>query len=269
MIETPLTIKQVTLRVITIILLVEFIIMLLLAVIPLNISFYAEALIDVVLLALFSTPLIYVWVIKPFMADLNHAFNKIKTLAHTDPLTQLANRRLLSLHLKKVIAETIRHQLHGAVVLLDLNGFKSINDNHGHDAGDAVLTEVAKRLQDNSRAEDIVARLGGDEFVVIIHHLNNKDQSARCSALQTACKLADLISQPIDFNGLTLKVTASIGVRLLDCEGLDTETAIREADMAMYHCKQTLGECIVFFDKPHKDAEPLLTVEQLDSQAIA
>lgn len=95
MIENPLSIKQVTVRIITIILLVEFMIMLLLTIIPFSMGIYLEALFDVVLLALFSTPLIYAWVIKPFVTDLGNAFNKIRMLAHTDPLTQLANRRLL------------------------------------------------------------------------------------------------------------------------------------------------------------------------------
>lgn len=228
-------------------------------------SIYLEAAIDIVLLALISTPLIYVWVIKPFVTDLNDVFNKIRTLAHTDPLTQLANRRLLSIHLKKIIAETIRHEFHGAVVLFDLNGFKAINDNYGHDAGDAVLTKIAERLKDNSRTEDIVARLGGDEFVVIIHHLNNNDQSSRTAALQTANKLADLVTQPIDFNGSTLQVTASFGVRLLDSEELDTETVMREADIAMYHCKHSLDNSVVVFDKHNKDREPALIARQSQS----
>ncbi len=269
MIESPLSIKQVTVRIIAIILLVEFIIMLLLAVIPFSMNIYLEAVIDIVLLALFSTPLIYAWVIKPFVTDLSDAFNKIKALAHTDPLTQLANRRLLSIHLKKIIAETIRHEFHGAVVLFDLNGFKAINDNYGHDAGDAVLTKIAERLKDNSRTEDIVARLGGDEFVVIIHHLNNTDQSSHISALQTANKLADIVTQPIEFNGSTLQVTASVGVRLLDSEELDTETVMKEADIAMYHCKQSFDNCAVVFDKQSKDSKPVSAVGQLQPSALS
>jgi len=261
MFESPLSVKQVTVRIITIILLVEFMIMLILAIIPFSMGVYLEALFDVVLLALVSTPLIYAWAIKPFVTDLGVAFNKIKTLAHTDPLTQLANRRLLSIHLKKIIAETIRYEFHGAVILLDLNGFKAINDTYGHDAGDTVLTEIARRLQENSRTEDIVARWGGDEFVVIIHHLNNSNQSARGSALQTANKLANLVNQPIGFNGSTLQVSASIGVRLLDSVELNAETVIRDADMAMYHCKQSIDDCVVFFEKQGKDDEPLLTME--------
>jgi len=249
MIDNPLSIKQVTVRIITIILLVEFMIMLLLTIIPFSMGIYLEALFDVVLLALISTPLIYTWVIKPFVTDLDDAFNKIRTLAHTDPLTQLANRRLLTVHLKKIIAETIRHEFHGAVILLDLNGFKAINDTYGHDAGDAVLIEIARRLQANSRTEDIVARLGGDEFVFIVHHRNNNNKSARSSALQTADKLANLVSQPIDFNGSTLQVSASIGVRLLDSEKLDSETVIKQADMAMYHSKQSPDDSVAFFDK--------------------
>jgi len=243
--------------------------MLLLAIIPFSMGVYLEALVDVVLLAFISTPLIYAWVIKPFVTDLGDAFNKIKMLAHTDPLTQLANRRLLSVHLKKIIAETIRHEFHGAVILLDLDGFKAINDTYGHDAGDAVLTEIARRLQENSRTEDIVARLGGDEFVVIIHHLNNNNQPARSSALQTANKLANLVNQPIHFDGSTLQVSASIGVRLLDSEELNAETVIKDADIAMYHCKQSIDNCVVFFDKQDKGGEPLLTMEQLQSIAAS
>ena len=176
-------------RIVTIIATVEFLIMLLLGVVPLGVSIYSEAFIDLVLLALLSTPLIYVWVINPFVTARDEALSQIKHLAHTDSLTQLPNRRLLSIHLEKLIAGAVRHKIRGAALILDLDGFKDVNDTHGHDAGDEVLFEIAKRLRANTRSEDVAGRLGGDEFFILVQHLDGDERTARDTALWVAEKL--------------------------------------------------------------------------------
>ena len=181
--------------------------------------------------------------------EADEALAQINRLAHTDPLTQLPNRRLLIAHLEKLIAGTVRHKVRGAVLLMDLDGFKVINDIYGHDAGDAVLVEISKRLRSNTRPEDSVGRLGGDEFVVLIHHLDANHEVARDIMLRMAEKLIKLVNKPIIFGGTSLIVGASIGIRLFGSEELDTETAIREADVAMYHAKQAGRGCAVFFEK--------------------
>lgn len=244
-----LTTKQVILRIAAIISLAEFLIMLVLRAIPHEASTYSEAVLDVVSLVVLSTPSIYIWVIKPFVNARDEALAQISHLANVDPLTQLANRRFLSKHLGKAIAGIVRHKIYGALLLLDLDGFKSINDAHGHDAGDAVLVEIAKRLQSITRSEDVVARLGGDEFVVLINHLDVDERIARDKMSRIARKLINLVNQPFDLNGKTLHVGASIGIRLLGFEELDTETAISEADIAMYRAKQAGRGCAVFFEK--------------------
>jgi diguanylate cyclase (GGDEF)-like protein len=194
-----------------------------------------------------STPAIYIWVIKPFVDARDEVIVQINHLAHSDPLTHLANRRLISEHLGKIIASCVRHKDHAVVLLLDLDGFKLVNDNHGHEAGDAVLIAIAERLQSTVRSEDVVGRLGGDEFVVLVHRLGSDEQVAHGKAMVVAQKLIDSINKPVDFNGKTLHVGASIGIRLIGFEKLDTETAISEADNAMYRAKKAKGKgCAVF-----------------------
>ena len=207
------------------------------------------AVLDTALLAVLSAPAIYLWVIRPFVAARDNALAQIGQLANFDPLTQLANRRLLATHLEKAVASIVRHRIYGALLLLDLDRFKPVNDAHGHNAGDAVLVEIARRLQSVTRSEDVVSRLGGDEFLVLIGHLDVDERAARDRASLIANKLINLVNEPIVFHGETLQVGASIGIRLLGFEQLDTETAISEADIAMYRAKQAGRGCAVFFEK--------------------
>jgi two-component system cell cycle response regulator len=244
-----LTTKEVTVRIAIIILSEELLIMLVILAIPHEADPYSEAILDIILLAVLSTPAIYIWVIKPFVDARDEALAQIGYLALTDPLTRLANRRLISTHLGKVIADSVRHKDHAAVLLVDLDGFKPVNDSHGHEAGDAVLVEIAERLRSIARSEDVVGRLGGDEFVVLIHRLGADERIAQETALLIAEKLIHMVNKPFDFNGKTIHVSASIGIRLLGFEELDTETAINEADIAMYRAKEAGRDCAVFFEK--------------------
>lgn len=244
-----LTTKQVVVRIAIIIFSVELLIMLALLVFPYEISIYSVIAFDTVPLTVLSIPAIYIWVIKPYVDARDDALAQISHLALTDPLTQLANRRLISKYLERVIAGRVRHKDYGAVLLIDLDGFKPVNDDHGHDAGDALLVEVAARLQSIVRSEDVAGRLGGDEFVVLIYRLSADERIAHDMALRIAENLIRVVSKPFDFNGQILHVGTSIGIRLLGFEEMDSVAAMREADIAMYRAKQAGGGCAVFFEK--------------------
>jgi len=247
-----LTTRQVIVRIALIMASAEFLVMTALKVIPHGAGTCSEAALDTALLALLSVPAVYIWVIKPFANARDAALEQVRQLANVDPLTQLANRRLLSKHLEKAIASIVRHRIFGALLLMDLDRFKPVNDAHGHNAGDAVLIEVAKRMQSITRSEDIVARVGGDEFLVLISHLDADERTARDKTALIASKLIHLVNEPYEFHGETLRVGASIGIRLLGFEALATDTAISEADLAMYRAKQAGGGCAVFFE-PNED----------------
>ena len=243
-----LSTRQVLVRIAAIVVSVELLIMLALVVAPHTDHPYWEAVLDVASLALFSTPLMYLWVIRPFVTARDEALAQINRLAHIDPLTKLANRRLLSKHLERDIAGSDRHRSYAGLLLIDLDGFKLVNDTHGHEVGDAVLVETARRLRSITRDEDVVGRLGGDEFVVLVNRLADDEQAARAKALQISKKLIELINEPVEFDGGTLHVGASVGIRLLGFGRIDTGTAMREADVALYRAKQTGRGCAVVFE---------------------
>lgn len=238
---------QVMLRIASIVLVIEFMVMLILGYLDHSLNIYTEAALDVIILTLLSTPFIFYWVIKPFVDDRDVAIAQLSDMAHSDPLTKLPNRRQLQLHFDQFIAGSLKNGIRGALMLVDLDHFKSINDIEGHDAGDAVLIEVALRLNAAIRNEDIVSRLGGDEFVILIHHINSDDSSAKAVISSIADKLVKAIQEPIDYKGRKLHVGASIGIRMLEFEEIDTKTLIQDADKAMYQAKQTgKGRAVIF-----------------------
>jgi two-component system, cell cycle response regulator len=234
-----LSTKQVIIRIAAIIASAEFLIMLLLTTLPVEMNRYAEAVLDVLLLAVMSTPAIYTWVIKPYVTARDDALEQIRHLAFTDPLTQLANRRHLLQHLERVTASCIRHKIYGALLLIDLDGFKLVNDEYGHDAGDAVLIEIAIRFISSIRSEDVVSRLGGDEFVVLVDHLDTDKKIAQTKAMHIAEKIISLADTPIEFKNNYLQIGASIGICMLGFEKQDGEATLRKADIAMYRAKKT------------------------------
>jgi len=244
-----ITTKQVAVRIAIIISSAELLIMLLLRVLPFEAGTYSEAILDTVFLTAVTIPAIYLWVIKPFVDARDEALAQISHLAMTDPVTQLANRRLITDHLGNMIASCVRHRDHVAVLLIDLDGFKNVNDRYGHEAGDAVLVEIAKRLKSIVRSEDVVGRLGGDEFIILLQHLGAEETTARESLLRLAEKLISMVNVPFAYNNKTIQVGASIGIRLLGFEQLDSETAIAEADRAMYRAKAAGRGRAVFFKK--------------------
>lgn len=243
-----MTTKQIFIRIAIIIAVVEMLIMMALGHIPHHAGFFSEAIIDVALLVILSSPMIYIWAIKPFIDARGEALSQLRHMAHIDPLTNLANRRLFLTLLEKALASASRHTDYGALLLIDLDNFKHVNDNYGHEAGDALLIEVAERLQSKVRAEDVVGRLGGDEFVVLIHRLGPDEQMARKRAFRIADSLLKTLDSPFEFGGTTLRCGASIGIRLLGFKGLDADEALRGADIAMYRAKEDGGRSVRTFN---------------------
>ena len=163
---------------------------------------------------------------KQHEADLNR-------IAHYDELTEVPNRRLLSDRMQQAIARARRHGKGLAVCYLDLDGFKPINDQFGHDAGDSLLVEISQRLQSLSRGGDTVARLGGDEFVLLWNDI--KSESECHLALE---RILAEVSTPILLGGEQVSVSASIGVTLYPNDNVDADNLLRHADHAMYSAKQ-------------------------------
>jgi diguanylate cyclase (GGDEF)-like protein/PAS domain S-box-containing protein len=164
--------------------------------------------------------------IKQHEADLDR-------IAHYDMLTSVPNRRLLRDRLEQAIAYTRRHGKSLAVCYLDLDGFKPINDQFGHEGGDRMLIEIAHRLQAMSRGEDTVARLGGDEFVLLWNEIGSEADCIR--ALE---RILEKVSEPMLLENEQVSVSASIGVTLYPDDNVDADSLLRHADHAMYTAKQ-------------------------------
>ena len=162
---------------------------------------------------------------------------EIQHLAYHDILTGLPNRSLLQDRLRLAITTARRHQYIGALLFIDLDDFKKINDSLGHPTGDEVLKELANRFTANLRDEDTVARLGGDEFVVILPYLSADIEEADQKALGFAEKLLDLVSLPHHILGHELQVTASIGMVLFPDAAESADSILQFADTAMYQAK--------------------------------
>jgi len=164
---------------------------------------------------------------------------ELDRIAHFDPLTGIPNRRLLDDRLRHAIAHADRSGRPLAVCMLDLDGFKPINDRFGHEAGDQLLVEIVQRLQAMLRAVDTVARLGGDEFVLLLGDLESQVVFER---------ILNEVRKPIRIQNEAVNVSASIGVVLYPEDDADADTLLRHADQAMYRAKQRGRNCVQFFD---------------------
>jgi two-component system cell cycle response regulator len=173
--------------------------------------------------------------------QLEHHSRALESLALHDALTGLPNRRLLMDRLSLAIAHARRNKLTMAVMYLDLDGFKQINDTLGHDAGDTLLSMVAARLVAAVRLEDTVARLGGDEFVIGLWKLNHVEGMDKLVS-----KVIQDVSQPYSIQGRSVNITASIGVGIYPTHGEEVESLMKSADLALYEAKRTgkNGYCI-------------------------
>ncbi len=157
---------------------------------------------------------------------------KLMYLAHYDHLTGLANRTLFRDRLENALARSRRHEVQHAIMYVDLDRFKSVNDSMGHDAGDQLLKAVAKRLKNSVREYDTVARLGGDEFAVLLENLPNETD-----AHQSAERMVEMLREPILIDDVELVVTASIGIAMAPESGQEVDEVLRAADGAMYLSK--------------------------------
>ncbi|WP_343730614.1 EAL domain-containing protein [Duganella sp.] len=160
------------------------------------------------------------------------AQERIHRLAHHDTLTGLANRLSLNLRLEQLLAQTRRGGGHAAVLFIDLDHFKKINDTHGHATGDLLLVAVAQRLQELLREVDTIARLGGDEFIVVTDGAVTPDDASNI-----AVRIVDALSAPYHLQGKTVHSGASVGVAMFPDDGEDAGTLMRHADTAMYAAK--------------------------------
>lgn len=158
---------------------------------------------------------------------------RMEMLAFYDPLTSLPNRRLFKDRLDQALKKVLRHQNYMALLYLDLDHFKEVNDHYGHDAGDELLKEVANRLRESVRDSDVIARIGGDEFNLILHDLNSEQD-----AMSVAEKVLQVVTEPIDIGMAEVSVSASIGITLAPMDGMEAKALIKNADVAMYQSKQ-------------------------------
>jgi len=176
------------------------------------------------------------------IADRKQAETRAQHLADHDPLTGLPNRRLLEDRLMQAIARGGRNQKPTAVMFVDLDRFKAINDTLGHAVGDVLLKEVSERLVKQLRVGDTVCRIGGDEFVVVLPEVTRSSDAAG-----VAQKIIDTVSLPITVEDRELQVSVSIGISVFPDDGADAESLIRNADAAMYHAKETGRAAYQFF----------------------
>ncbi|HWI13883.1 MAG TPA: EAL domain-containing protein, partial [Burkholderiales bacterium] len=161
------------------------------------------------------------------------AEDRLKQLAHYDELTNLPNRTLFYERLRFELAEALRHNLPMAVLFIDVDRFKYVNDTMGHAAGDRLLKLVGERLSRAVRSHDTVGRLGGDEFAVVAAGLKQPDD-----ARSVAQKVIAAFNDPIELDGIELYVTASVGITLCPVDSTDPDVLIRNADAAMYRAKE-------------------------------
>ncbi|HYH22756.1 MAG TPA: PAS domain S-box protein [Azospirillum sp.] len=166
------------------------------------------------------------------ITERKRAEERIYHLAHYDALTDLPNRRLLMDRLDRALALAARHGRMVAVLMLDLDGFKPVNDRYGHEAGDELLTVIARRLETAVRRADTLARLGGDEFVVVLSEVKTVDD-----AEMVAGKIIAAINEPVAMCGGTIHIGASVGIGLYPADGSDAAAVMRAADQAMYRAK--------------------------------
>jgi diguanylate cyclase (GGDEF)-like protein len=171
----------------------------------------------------------------------------IRHLAFHDALTGLPNRRLLTDRLQQAQGSSQRKGEHGALMFLDLDQFKQLNDTFGHDIGDLLLQEVARRLQQSVRSIDTVARLGGDEFVVLIQDLSAELDEARMHASTVGHKILASLNDPYLLNGKLHATTPSIGIALFKGDHMEPSELLKQADTAMYEAKASGRNTLCFY----------------------
>ena len=183
--------------------------------------------------------------------DISHrkeSEERINNLAFYDPLTQLPNRSLLQERLEYAIANSLHQQLFGALLVIDLDDFKTLNDSRGHHIGDLLLIAVADRLRNAVRKQDTVARLGGDEFLVVLEGLGAERAEAAALAQQIAEKILNHLNNHYLLDGEDYFNSPSIGICLFGDQPVQTDELLKQADQAMYNAKASGRNTLRFFD---------------------
>jgi len=182
------------------------------------------------------------------ITERTRAEEKINYMAYFDQLTELPNRTLLMDRLKQAMASSQRSGRYGALLFLDLDHFKTLNDTLGHDIGDLLLKQVARRLIGCVREEDTVARFGGDEFVVMLVSLSESQSEAASVVELIGEKINEALNQPYDLNDIPYHITPSIGASVFLGPHPDIDTLLKQADLAMYKAKNAGRNTLRFFD---------------------
>lgn len=176
------------------------------------------------------------------ITERNRMEKQLQQMAHYDVLTDLPNRALFSDRMQQALSMAVREDKRLAMMFIDLDRFKPINDSFGHGTGDLVLQEVAKRIKVSIRESDTVARIGGDEFVLLLRDINDERD-----AVMVAEKIRDAISQPIIITGHVLSISSSIGIAVFPEHGNNEIELCRNADIAMYQAKEDGRDTVKFF----------------------
>ncbi len=211
-----------------------------------------------------STGRQYIGGIAVDISERKAAENKIERLAFYDSLTDLPNRRLLSDRLAHLLNVSARQSHIGALLFIDLDNFKSLNDTYGHSHGDQLLQQAANRLQRSVRKGDTLARFGGDEFVILIEDLNDDEIEASSQAEATAEKVLQILGQPYFIENKPHISTPSIGVTLFGDMEETIEGPLKRADLAMYQAKSAGKNTIRFFDPAIQAAMTKRTLLEAD-----
>jgi diguanylate cyclase (GGDEF)-like protein/PAS domain S-box-containing protein len=197
------------------------------------------------------------------ISDIIDAQKIAKHQADHDFLTGLLNRKALMIRLREEFVKAKRHDFLHAFLFIDLDNFKVINDTHGHNIGDMLIIEVAKRLKDITREEDIVCRLSGDEFAIIISNVNTQEMKAASDVKDICREILDSINKPYLLNNQKVEMSSSIGVKLFPENEKSVDDVIIHADTAMYQAKHFGKNQFVFFDyEIEKKMKDLVQLEQ-------
>lgn len=176
--------------------------------------------------------------------DMRTLNKEIEKLAFFDSLTDLPNREMAIDNLSKLIAKAKRNNKKAAVLFVDVDNFKLINDNYGHTTGDKLIEAVSQRLKIQLREEDTIARLSGDEFLILIDDLDDNKY-----AIYVAKRIMETMKEPIVVDDHEVIMTVSIGISTYPDDGIDSKELLREADIAMYHAKQAGKNCLRFYSE--------------------
>ena len=190
-------------------------------------------------------------------ARFQHFLERARSLALLDPLTQLPNRRYFMEHMQRQVERCRSEQQCLAILFVDVDKFKNINDSYGHAVGDAALVMVADHLRQITRDQDFLGRYGGDEFAILIELdglADSSDHTTRSSLMDLARRLSSPFQGAVELEGMPVELTISVGIALIEPSDADGEAAMRRSDIAMYRAKQISGSHIAFFDAKESDS---------------